>query len=381
MINLMVGASGGGKSYEAVVFHVLPAMKAGRKVITNLPLLVDAIAVVFPQARHLIELRIKSKSGQGYPFNHITDYGDDWRHPKDGCGPLYIIDECHKVLRKGTVSNDIRNWFAEHRHERCDVLLITQSIGKVDQEVRENTQMVYRVRKATMLGKPESYVRHVDDGIKGANISEEIRDYMPVFFKFYKSHTKSEGGGNEAAVVDVVPGHLIWYRRAAIAGVVVFLLVGGMVVKAVKDWRNPGEPPAVAQKAKSPPPVAVSIAADKGSVASGKLQETRLQVEPAATEVAATQVTKAPFDGMGMHLTGWLKTKTRTIYSLVLSINGQVVRSLPISELEASGYKLEPLSECVARVTYGDQRPFFIRCDLPVQNIHTQLPGDKSART
>ncbi|EPW3551744.1 zonular occludens toxin domain-containing protein, partial [Pseudomonas aeruginosa] len=38
MINLILGQPGGGKSHEAVVYHVVPALNQGRKVITNLAL-------------------------------------------------------------------------------------------------------------------------------------------------------------------------------------------------------------------------------------------------------------------------------------------------------------------------------------------------------
>ncbi|MBI5918423.1 MAG: hypothetical protein HY849_03485 [Nitrosomonadales bacterium] len=43
MINLLLGPPGGGKSYEATVYHVLPALAKGRKIITNLPLDLDRI--------------------------------------------------------------------------------------------------------------------------------------------------------------------------------------------------------------------------------------------------------------------------------------------------------------------------------------------------
>ncbi|WMU33924.1 zonular occludens toxin domain-containing protein [Pseudomonas aeruginosa] len=41
MINLILGQPGGGKSHEAVVYHVVPALNQGRKVITNLALDMD----------------------------------------------------------------------------------------------------------------------------------------------------------------------------------------------------------------------------------------------------------------------------------------------------------------------------------------------------
>ncbi|POB76042.1 zonular occludens toxin domain-containing protein, partial [Vibrio vulnificus] len=38
---------GSGKSYESVVYHVIPALKDGRKVVTNLPLNLEHFKQVF----------------------------------------------------------------------------------------------------------------------------------------------------------------------------------------------------------------------------------------------------------------------------------------------------------------------------------------------
>ena len=57
MINLMLGQPGGGKSHEAVVFHLIPALKQGRKVITNLALVMEKFQAYYPEYCHLIEIR------------------------------------------------------------------------------------------------------------------------------------------------------------------------------------------------------------------------------------------------------------------------------------------------------------------------------------
>lgn len=96
MINLLLGAPGGGKSYEAVAYHVLPAVQSGRKVITNLPLYVDVFEAIVPGCENLIEIRTETKgikpepqiknvfgrevdvSGaatwSNRPFAHVEDY-------------------------------------------------------------------------------------------------------------------------------------------------------------------------------------------------------------------------------------------------------------------------------------------------------------------
>ncbi len=58
-VNALEGIPGSGKSYEAVAYHVLPALRSGRKVITNLPLNIDAFAAIDPAWRDLIEIRTR----------------------------------------------------------------------------------------------------------------------------------------------------------------------------------------------------------------------------------------------------------------------------------------------------------------------------------
>ena len=57
MINGLEGIPGSGKSYEAAAYQVLAALEQGRKVITNLPLVIDAYAAINPAYAALIEVR------------------------------------------------------------------------------------------------------------------------------------------------------------------------------------------------------------------------------------------------------------------------------------------------------------------------------------
>jgi len=65
MINGLEGIPGSGKSYEAVVYHVLHALKRRRLVITNLPLDLEAFAAIDPDWLHLIEIRTKPMPVRG----------------------------------------------------------------------------------------------------------------------------------------------------------------------------------------------------------------------------------------------------------------------------------------------------------------------------
>lgn len=236
----MIGPPGGGKSYEATVYHVLASIEAGRKVITNLPLNVDEFAKIVPAARTLIEVRDRrGKPGEPetWAFGHLDDYGDSWRHPETNIGALYVIDEAHKPLPRRLAGDrsgvKLDEWYAEHRHEGCDLLLLTQSYGKISKAICDQVQVCYRVKKKTVFGDSSGYIRKVQDGVKGEVISIAERTYEPRYFKLYKSHTRSEAAVIEADARDVRPAFLRWKR----AGYAV-ILVGavGLVWQIGTAW-------------------------------------------------------------------------------------------------------------------------------------------------
>lgn len=253
MINLLMGPPGGGKSYEATVYHVLAALEAGRKVITNLPLNLDELSKIVPRARVLVEIREKSRDPRcSYAFGSPLDYEDDWRDEKTGQGALFVVDECHKPLPRRGMSHAIPVdlpeeerarlssvqygqwlgaatdfWYAEHRHTGCDVLLMTQSHGKVSKAITDQIQVCYRVKKATVFGNSDGYIRKVQDGVRGEVLSVAERKYEPKWFPLYKSHTRVVGAVIEADARDVSPAFTKWKRSgyAVIGFAVVWLCV------------------------------------------------------------------------------------------------------------------------------------------------------------
>lgn len=382
MINLLLGAPGGGKSYEAVAYHVIPALAQGRKVITNLPLVLDQFP---PEQRALLELRSKalgkpeqasrlaSVLGGGdadeevfrRPFSTGECYGDGWRHPDTGSGPLYVIDECHMCLPRESTQRKVREWYSMHRHELADVLLITQSHGKVSKDIIDLVQVCYRVRKATAFGSNSGYIRKVLDGVRGDVVNTGVRKYNPKYFKFYRSHTKTSQAGEELAANDIVP---LWRRWPFIGlGICVLLLCG--ILASGKEL-NPMKPPkhdavvskpkAVAGGASAPniaPPDRRAEAARKdehGDRPGGKGADGGRQAQSAA----------GPFAGLGIHVMGRVAIRGQEVYSLVMSQNGQRIFTTNSDELREAGYKVKRISDCAMAFSYGGVDMVAV-CDAP----------------
>lgn len=359
MINALLGAPGGGKSYEAVVYHILPALKAGRLVITNLPLSTEYIYSVMPEAIGLIKLVYPNKENP-IPFATLVDYGDPWRHPESGIGPLYVIDECHKAMPRGRTRLDVEEWYAEHRHEHADVLLLTQSYGKISRPVVDLFQLVYRVRKNVALGSNKSYVKKVQDGIRGEVVNTTIRRYDPAYYKFYKSHTKSDTGAEEAYASDVRP---FWQHWSVIGAGICLLLViylGAQgkfnIFENIKQQsRLPTKPAASA----IPRPPAVS------PVTSTRLPHPeRKEGQGRGEKGADTLEPTHPFYKVEMHIAGYVSSGKQTMYNIVASQNGQPQFEMNSNDLLLAGYKLTVITACSLKIQYG---PFsdYLTCDSP----------------
>jgi zona occludens toxin len=362
MINFLLGRPGGGKSYEAVVYHVIPALEKGRKVITNLPLDLARFSEIDATWPALIELRTMGKDAVR-PFSLPQHYGDPWRHPDDGSGPFYVIDECHLAMPAGGTVREVEEWYSLHRHESADVLLITQSYGKVSKSIRELCQVSYWVSKNTALGMAWSYTRKVRDGLRGEFVNEGQRYYKKRYFALYKSHTR--GGGAELGASDMKPIWQHWsFKGAALALLVVaYLFVSGKVHVPWSRQSREAAPVAAGSK----PPAKVTVQNQPGR-------------QPGAPKLAAqagaSKSDPEPYADRGLHIAGRLRMGGRDRLVVVVSQNGQLVTVTDSDALKRAGYAVEVLDDCVAQVRYGGRTRALI-CDAP--QIGPGLPSGGSS--
>jgi len=376
MINLLLGPPGGGKSYEAVVYHVLPALAAGRKVITNLPLNMERLREIdatYPALVHRVEdrlgmVRVAEAVGGRYrrlgavalmqqgmirAFSTMEDYGDPWRHPVDGSGPLYVIDECHLALPLRRTELAVEEWFSMIRHESADALLITQSYGKMSRTIVDLVQVCYRVRKATAFGSAGRYIRKVQDGVRGEVVNQAIRKYEPRYFSLYQSHTK--GGGAELVPQDIVP---IWKRWPFIGAAVAFPLAAFIFFGSGSP--NILKPAAVA-------PAAVAAVPQPARAVSTEVAE----VQAGAPKVERWDAEGGhPLAGRTLHVVGRLEGWGKRAYEFVVAQNGQSVMAITSDQLRRLGYNVEVErgEPCAVLVGYGDWKSWVI-CDAPTVEV------------
>lgn len=393
MINALEGIPGSGKSYEAVVYHVLPALQKGRKVITNLPLDVERFAAINPDFRELLDVRKFARPvrgtwdahaanrgelafilGETVPaedveiFGHVWDFWDEWKG-EGGIGPLYVIDECHVSFpradrsSKGT-AKDVIQWFKIHRHYGADVLLMTQNFRDIDQSITSLIATLIKVRKADVLGKKDRYIRKVHSGYRGGLVSSEERPYKAQYFPLYKSHTQG-GAVVESVASDVTPFVAKWKRGTAI------FWVFALIFLVYAFWPEAEKKPTPFQaELKKVPPGMVLYEDEAGRSAHRRPLQPDGTLHPADQKKAVPDASAAPagpvepYKGKTFHLSGWLQFGSKLVYMFEVVANGQRIGTTDSIELAKIGYRYTHLAECAGLLNWhGEDRP--ITCDAP----------------
>ena len=389
MIHGISGKTGGGKSYEAVVRHIIPTItEHKRKVVTNLPLNVDHFCSVYGEyCRELIEVvdgEFHNYGGER-PFSkkeHYLQY-EDWKN-EDGNRVYFFIDECHLALGTGNCDKSVREFYSMHRHYGFDIMLITQEFRKVDRDIRDLVGNHYRAIKKSMMGQDDKYILKVHDGSSKTNttvVATHEREYEKKYFKFYQSHTKSDQSIKEAAPSDVKK----WYDNWFIKGSVIFFIVAGFLLflgfqkqsdkaKAKEltntaptqaQYSNSANGQYAAQVPNHLPPEFLAQQAEAKKI---------IEADKKAQEV---EEKKHPFYKVALHIVGWgeyteLGRLTKNYY-LSASQNGQHIFELSLRDLTLAGYSVIVRSGGSIEISYKKYHDF-LTCDSPKVGVFDEAP-------
>lgn len=211
-INAYTGLMGSGKSYEVVSSIIIPAIQAGRRVVTN----IDGIN---PQAIHdyiLSRTQLTAdKLGSIVTFdseeinsvNFFPSEDDPHSESKDTvvrAGDLLAVDECWKFWSADNKISDAHmNFFRMHRHfahpitgMTCDIALMIQDLGTLHRKLRAVIEMSTRTVKLKLLGMNSKYRIELYEGNKltaKSKIDTINKTYRAEIFPLYKSYAAVDG--------------------------------------------------------------------------------------------------------------------------------------------------------------------------------------------
>jgi len=248
------GLPGSGKSYSVVEHQILPAMKAGRRVVTNVCLRVDKLRADFPGGE-LVEL--PTLSVQANPdsiYEYVTP------------GSVLILDEVWRLFPAGLKANHVpeafRKLLAEHRHmvdaagNSCQIVLVTQDLAQISAFARQLVESTFRTVKLTSVGLQKQFRVDVYNGpAVGPNPPENSRlrqifgHFRSDVWQYYESHTmKAEGPGAASVNEKSVDRRAnILFRPVFLVGMIAApLMILGGLYKLRELVKSQQEPEAVA---------------------------------------------------------------------------------------------------------------------------------------
>ncbi len=370
MINAIVGRPRAGKSYESVIFHILPSAKEGRKVVTNIPVNLEKVAQYYGQetADNILIVEANfNQYGRVRPFSIPTDFTQyTWKN-EQGQGVLFVIDEAHLSLGQDA-KTPVLEYLSLHGHYGHDIIIVTQSPKKLHRDLKDMIEVCWRCVKKSAFGDNEHYIKKTYHGVTTRNedyIHEEEREYKKQYFGFYQSHTQSSQPVNEATSKDVTAS--IFPRKKLI---IVMLIFGvGMAIFTGKKMISPSK----AAEVESEPVKTASATVPASSVPSQTVVKAETMPLP-TDDIKRTDTRKKetqnfhPFYKVSLHIDSVAEfTLDRYLVKEVYFVaaqNGQSMFTISTRDLRLAGYDVSVYGDCAVLVTYGNYEDW-LTCDSP----------------
>lgn len=382
-IKIHHGPPGSYKTSGAVMDDFIPAIKAGRKVVTNVRgLTVDKALEVFPDAPDSFDIiHVDSSTKEG------RDQLARWFHWVPlGC--LMLLDEAQSIFPKRWRDKDIKeldypegidaateagrphNWetaWEMHRHYNWDVVLTTPSIKLIRSDIRECAEMAYRHKNQAVIGIKGKYLEALHPADSNGGRSDFVG--TPVTKRIKKHVWKLYDSTATGQHADTIAGRAFWkdpkllLALGVAAGAFTYstsaLLASserdsalGRIMASDSETAVEGSPPAAITPDMVPPsnpPAARRVSLPR--------MDSR-QLLP----VGAVEMPPEPFGEGEIFMAGFLKSEATDEKNLLFKVANHGTTFIETStDLKELGYQVEMISECMAKLTWYGQ-PRWVKC-------------------
>ncbi|MDH1283761.1 hypothetical protein N5C56_24270 [Pseudomonas chengduensis] len=361
-IKIHHGPNGSYKTSGAIQDDLVPALKAGRLIITNIRGLTrDRVFSVFPDTPSSLEI-----------INLDLEDIDDmermrvwWQWAPRGA--FIIFDETQLIFLKSWRDADLKkfdypggpeqakadsrpiNWldaWTRHRHFNWDVILTTPNITYIRDDIRSTSEKAYLHSNLAVIGVrgryKESQHSAQDNKPPAAHTVVEIKKIKQETFKLYDSTATG-------SVSDTIAGKSLFKQPKvlfflALPPILLWSALSDMGDSRLVGWSSSQPPTHVAQTPKPGTPA--------------NTVPVRSVVPDAVHDVSAFSDGPAdpvdhPFAGQQFVVRGSLVNARFAVVQFgVIDVEG---RELPLTNLDlaAAGYRVEMQGECVSKLTWG----------------------------
>lgn len=254
-INIYTGLMRSGKSYEVVSEVIVPAIRKGRRVVTN----VDGISE--EKIRDYLKIKYPDDEHENYgTVIHVTnaqvfldDFFPFYDDAKDAHtdtvvqpGDLVAIDEAWRFWGdKAKIKKNHQSFFLEHghftndvTHVACDLVLMIQDMGTLNRFIKNVVAFSFRTHKKVALGMTNTYSLNMWEGskmTKANQIGNWTRKYSKDIFPLYSSFK----GGAEGVLVNADSRQNIFTSKKLWFMLVLLIAGGGLCFYNAWKFFNP----------------------------------------------------------------------------------------------------------------------------------------------
>jgi zona occludens toxin len=236
-VNALTGVMGSGKTFEGTASILIPAIHAGRDVVTNIDgineekihaYLVSEKKADITKLGHVRHVKNEDITAP----NFFPDEEEPDRPSIVKGGDLVMIDEAWRFWGTGAgtkISQEHMQSFRMHRHYvhpetkvSCDICLMVQSIGDLNRSIRAVVEMTLVMTKLKTIGMSKSYRVEMYEGgrtVKSSKFETYVKRYDKKIFPLYQSY--AGGAGSEKAMDK---------RQNVLKNPRLWLIAGGMLI-------------------------------------------------------------------------------------------------------------------------------------------------------
>lgn len=267
-----------GKSYSVVSRVIIPALKKGRTVVTNIPMTDRASELAESNGAKLVQVPRGTTDILAFADMLLGDKSGagEYQPNMDYAGAVFVLDEFMFLMPSGVkvaaIHDKVKAFFAMHGHVSAngystEIVILSQDASQFNAMVKGLVEQSFIVEK-TMIGKKSVMNLKVYSGCAGAIrsvfVRSETHPYDVDVFPFYKTQTMSDSFGDESKTDDATN---LLKLPALRYGVGALLLIPVAIYGAILTFSglfSQSDPPApsvdaeLQQSSPTPPPLVPS---------------------------------------------------------------------------------------------------------------------------
>lgn len=245
-----------GKSYEVVSEVIVPAIRSGRRVVTNVDGISEEnihayLAAKFPNDAVTLYGRVLHVDNTQVFLPDFFPYYDDLKGAHTDTvvqpGDLVCIDEAWRFWPSTGVKThkNHTSFFLEHGHftnektnVACDLVLMIQDMGTLNRHLKSVVAFNFRTHKKVSLGLSNTYSVCMFEGFKqskNVQIGNWVRKYNKEIFPLYSSFK----GGADGVLVNADDRQNIFKNKMLLVKIALFLVVAFFSFRNIYLWLNP----------------------------------------------------------------------------------------------------------------------------------------------